>query len=218
MANEYYNDIEQGEAVKKWLQENYGAIIMGIALGFAALIGWQRFSDGQVAAKHGAADAYTALTEVTDTSSETFDPQQQYNAFIDANDVGEYPALAALHLADIAVEQEKMDQAVALYKEAVDRAEIGPVKSIAALRLARAYVETEKFDQALQLASEYGTDAFVGIGEEIRGDILVLQGDKDGALAAYEKALSSQEVGVGNRQLLQMKIDNLGGNSELSES
>ena len=63
----------------------------------------------------------------------------------------------------------------------------------------------------LSWASEHaGAPALKALAGEIRGDILTALGRADDARAAYQEALSRLDAQAPNRDLVQMKLDNLG--------
>jgi predicted negative regulator of RcsB-dependent stress response len=81
------------------------------------------------------------------------------------------------------------------------------VQLIAKVRLAR--VQGALGDAAAGLASLPSSfpDAFAGLVEEARGDLLFIKGDSDAARTAYEAAQDS--AFVANREGLTMKLNEL---------
>jgi len=54
------------------------------------------------------------------------------------------------------------------------------------------------------------TVGFEALFAEIRGDIYVANGEPEMAIASYQTALDTLEEGVGNRELLNIKLEALG--------
>ena len=48
MADDIIDAHEQSEQARQWLQKNGSSIIMGILLGLAVLLGWQRWQQSSV--------------------------------------------------------------------------------------------------------------------------------------------------------------------------
>jgi len=84
------------------------------------------------------------------------------------------------------------------------------VQHSARLRLARLLMEQGDADGALALTKVRDTDGFASEYEELKGDLLLAQGDRDGARRAYQAALDTLPRGSGYTRLLSMKRDNLG--------
>ncbi|MDX1569557.1 MAG: tetratricopeptide repeat protein [Xanthomonadales bacterium] len=205
MANEHLDDYEQAEAVKKWLRENGGAIVMGVAIGLGGLYGWQYFQSYQVEQKYEAAAGYAAL--VANLEQDQPAPGA-LDEFRNAYGSDSYAALAGLQLAQDAVEAGDLDQAIEILRRTTEFAEPEPMRNIAGLRLARVQLAAGRHAEALASIDRWGTGKFEALGAEIRGDVLYAQGDRAGAREAYQFALNNLEAG-GDRNLLQMKIDDL---------
>ena len=92
----------------------------------------------------------------------------------------------------------------------VDHTGSPELKQVATLRLARLLLQTGKTDEALALLSDTVAHGFEAVYQETRGDILVAKGDRPAARIAYTRALANSTGTSGNRQLLQMKLDDLG--------
>lgn len=206
MANEYLDDYEQAEAVKKWLKENGSAIVTGIALGLGALFGWQYWQTYQVNQRIEAAVGYASLVGSLGDDAEI--SARSLEDFRNAYGSDSYSAFAGLSLARQAVEAGDPEGAIELLRRTTEFAEPEAIKQVAGLRLARLLNALGRHQEALDAAQRWGTGDFAALGAEIRGDILVAQGDRAAARDAYRFAMNNLESG-GDRNLLQMKIDDL---------
>lgn len=205
MANEYLDDFEQAEAVKKWIRTNGGAIVGGIALGLAGLFGWQYWQQHVAEQQVLAAEGYQQLAN--DVAAGNV-PEQPLQQFEQAYGSDTYVAFAALILAEDAAATGDTEQAMQYLQRASEIAEPEGMRHVAGLRLARLQKDAGQFEQALATAERHGVDAFQALAAEIRGDILVAMGDRDAARSAYQFALANLEAG-GDRNLLEMKLDSL---------
>ena len=205
-------DEEQVEELKKWWSENGRAIILGVILGGGAIFGW-RFWEAQ-------------QLQNAETASNTY--QTIYSEFLegdkDAVHKGElslrtdfastpYAALAALLKAKMAIDAEDLDTAAEALDWAMENSPEEDIRHIATLRLARVFNEQNNGDEAIALLNKSFPEAYTALAEELRGDILAGQGQAAQARDAYTRALGASQAG-GNTALLQMKIDDLAGDTQ----
>ncbi|HEX7762914.1 MAG TPA: tetratricopeptide repeat protein, partial [Cellvibrio sp.] len=128
----------------------------------------------------------------------------------DANSKSMYAHSAAFFLAKLAVEDNKLDDAVSELKWVLSAKPDAATGQLARLRLARVLTAQKAYDEALAQLSPEPAAAFVADYAEARGDILKLQGDLGAARTSFEKALNSIDPQQQERyMLLQMKVDDL---------
>jgi len=84
------------------------------------------------------------------------------------------------------------------------------VQHSARLRLAHLLLDQGETAAALALASIKDTNGFISGYEEVRGDVLLAQGDRDGARRAYQAAIEKLPRTSSYLQALTMKRENLG--------
>ena len=94
---------------------------------------------------------------------------------------------------------------------AVEHAKDPEHRMLARLRLAGILLDEKANDEGLGLLSVEAAGAFAGAFADRRGDLLLAQGKRDEARAAYRTALERLERGAALRPLVQMKLDALGG-------
>jgi predicted negative regulator of RcsB-dependent stress response len=80
-----------------------------------------------------------------------------------------------------------------------------------ALRLAGILLDEKAYDDGLKLLAVEPSAAFAGAFADRRGDLLLAQGRRDDARAAYADALSKLQDDSSLRQIVQLKLDALGG-------
>ena len=61
---EIYDPQEQGEVVKKWLQENGSAIVMGLVIAFGGLFGFKQWQSWQVNNRQEASQQFEVMGEL----------------------------------------------------------------------------------------------------------------------------------------------------------
>ena len=93
----------------------------------------------------------------------------------------------------------------------VDKTDDDELAQIARIRLARVLLQQEKYDEALGLLNAESAGAFAVRVREVRGDALFAKGDKEGARAEYAAALAADADAMTDRSLLEMKLQQTGG-------
>ncbi len=84
-------------------------------------------------------------------------------------------------------------------------------KAVAKIRLAGILLDEKAYDEGLKvLAGDFPVE-FVGVVSDRKGDILVAQNKLDEARAAYQAALEKTDAQNPGRQLIQIKLDAIGG-------
>nr|WP_216613425.1 tetratricopeptide repeat protein [Vibrio sp. 99-8-1] len=199
----YDSEEQQVEAIKDWWKENGKAVILGGVVGLGGIFGWRYYQDSVVAAKDAASDSYTkVISQLSNAGSDASDEVQSY---IDANKETEYAVLAALQLARVQVEANDIPAALAQLEWAKANTKDETVKPLIDFRIARVFAQQQQFDQAIAQLSAITSSAWQGRVNELKGDILLRKGDKEGAYSAYVEA---QQAGDAN-QGIQLKLDDL---------
>lgn len=203
----YRTDEEQIEHLKKWWNENGKSIIGGIAIGLIAIFGWRGWQDHLVTQGKEASDLYEhIIIDVSkDKEKHAGEIAQQLN---DDYKSTPYSTFSSLLLAREAVENNDIAAAKTHLQWVLDNTDSDEFKHLARLRLARLLLEEGDKDAALSLIEKIDTGKFAPNYHELRGDILLQQGDSKAAQDAYTQALSIR----GNQPVVQMKLDDLGTN------
>jgi Uncharacterized protein conserved in bacteria len=212
------SDQEQVEVVKRWLRENGTTVIVGVLIGVAAIFGWRTWQNYKQAHAEEASAEYQTLIEGMAQRRNT--PGVDLEGLIRRGErlVAEYKmtpyaSLASLTLATLSLEQGKKEATRAYLQWVIDHGDPLEVQKIARLRLARLLLVEGETNAALALLEAGDAGEFSAAYEELRGDIYRAQGDREKARNAYLKALATVKLKGGPqlRMLLQMKMDDLGG-------
>lgn len=204
----HYDDEDQAQRVKQWWKDNWMALAAGLVLGLGAIIGWDQFKAHKAGRNVEAArlfeDLKTALVS---------DKAEEANAIANKlkTDFAKtpYAAQALLRIAQHAVDKGRFDEALPPLAWVAENSEDEVLKPLARLRQARVLSQQGKFDEALKLLDDSIAESYKPLTEELRGDILLAQGNRKGARESFEKALASTEATAANRETLQRKIDDL---------
>ena len=204
---------EQVQAIKDWWKKNGSSLLIGIGAALAIVFGWQAWQNHEAQQRTEAANQFANLLnafsdQADETSGETvaFVAQTLRDDYTDSA----YAVYGNLLLA----RQQLMDGESAA---AVDSLEWALEKSgeqqaltlVVRSRLARAQFDAGQFDEALATIDKAAdADSFNAIFSELRGDILLAQGDRDGARDAYLAAREQSQQGRSG--ILELKLSDLG--------
>nr|WP_214658221.1 tetratricopeptide repeat protein [Pseudomonas folii] len=197
--------------MKDWWQRNGKPLVTGGLLALVVVLGWQAWTRYESNQSQGASALYQQLLETALTPNGQADTARVADI---ANKLksefggSAYAQYGSLFVAKVAVDNGKLDDAVAELKLVTDKPASDTLGEIARQRLARVLAAQNKADDALKLLDGDAEKAFLASREELKGDLLVQLGRTDEAHAAYQKAKSalSEEAAVGG---LQMKLDDL---------
>ena len=205
-----YNAHEQGEVVKKWLQENGSAIVMGLVLAFGGLFGFKQWQNWQDTNRQQASYEYEVMVQLL-AQDQLDAAMTNFQVLKDDHSGSPYASMAALQMARARLISNQPDLAVGLYEYVVDNGYPKAMQVVARERLARVLLDQGQAEQAL--ATLEGADDISGFEArfaETRGDIYFAQGRTDEAVAAYQESLEQLEAGAGDRNKLVMKLESLG--------
>ena len=207
---EIYNAHEQGEVVKKWLQENGSAIVMGLVIAFGGLFGFKWWQNWQETNRQAASTEYEVMGQLL-ASDQLDAAMANFQSLQDDHGKSPYASMAALQMARARMEVNQPDLAISLLEYVVGNGYPQAMRVVARERLARVLLDQGRAEEAL-VTLDGATDitGFEARYAEVRGDILLDLGRTDEAVAAYQESLEALEEGVGDRNKLVMKLESMG--------
>jgi len=200
---------EELEALQKWWKENGRAVVVGLVLGLGGVFGWTTWKGQAEATAERVSIVYQSMVEMA-AANDHAEALVRADQIIRDHPGSEYAALAGLLGAKSAFAVGRSDDANRLLGWVVENASRTELGDVARIRSARLLLDQGKSDAALAMLAKVGTSAFAATVEELRGDILVENRQRDAAARAYETALASDSMTSGMRARLQMKRDELG--------
>ena len=200
----YVSDDEQVEEIKKWWRDNAKAIIGGIAIGLAVVLGWQYWTAHRAARAERASAHYAALLQAVE-KQDTALARQQGQVLLEDFPRSAYAVLASLELARLAVEAGDNAAAGQRLQWVIDHAGQTDIKDIARLRLVRVLLAENRYDDAAARLDEIDNQNLIAEREELRGDLYAARNEPAKARTAYQAALNAK---AGN-PLVRLKLDNL---------
>jgi predicted negative regulator of RcsB-dependent stress response len=205
---EHLTEEEQVEALKKWWQENGTAIIIGIVVGLAAVIGVRYWFSYHETRAVKASDAYYNFNAAI-SKKDTALTQTLANEMRENFKGTSYAALTAMQMARLDVDANKLAEAEKNLRWAVDNPGHKTLGLIARLRLAEVLNAEGKLDDALALLDQVKDPTFDPRFALVRGDILRKQGKMEKAREAYQLALTDKSLSGKTRDFVEMKLDDL---------
>lgn len=203
---------QQVEALKKWWKENWLSIVGGVLIGGGLIIGWRLWVDQQSSQAKAASSTYEAMMSAMEAKQSDVGLEFGNNLVVQYPD-SPYASLAALANAKMKLDQGDVLAAKTQLQWVLDNGNPEQIKHTARIRLARLLLGENKPDEAMSLVNGISGSKFQASYDALKGDISLAQGNVEQARMAYTQALSGMEPGSRSRDLLQMKLDNLGGGS-----
>jgi predicted negative regulator of RcsB-dependent stress response len=205
-------DLEEQEQLDqlKHFWKQYGNLITWVlilALGaFAAFNGWTWWQRDQ-AAKAG------AMYDELDRAAQAGDAARAARIFADLKE--RYPRTAfaqqgGLLTAKAQVDKGQVDAARESLAWVSEHAVEPEYQTVARTRLAGVLMDQKKYDEALKQLDGATAKEFEALVADRRGDILLAQGKKDEARAAYQKAYAAMDPKVEYRRLIEAKLTAMG--------
>jgi len=211
----YTTEEQQVEAIKKWWRENRWSLIGGVGLGIAIILGGRMWLENRNTFNETASAVFQTMNlQLAQGQLE----QASENASRLLGDFSNtpYAALGALGMAKIKLEEGDSDAALAQLRWVLDNAKDEIVVHEARLRSSRLLLDQGKPDEAMAMLDNVEPGTFVVDYEQLKGDIHKAKGNITEARSAYSRALAELAPGSFSHQLLQMKLDELGGSVNVS--
>ena len=202
---------EQVEKLKAWLKENGLSIVLGLIIGVGGIGGYKYWVHLQ---ETTAAKASTHFTQMIDAiaADNSEGLREQADILIADHASSDYALMAYLALARNHVANAEFEQAETALQQVVGSAAQRPLAYVARTRLAAVQLQTAQYEQALTTLAVEFPDQFAALADELRGDILALQGKNGEAIEAYRKAQLA-EPKPANTEFLRQKLNDLGSSS-----
>lgn len=206
--DEYLSDLERLEQAKKWWRENYKSIVLGAAIAILAVGGYRYWEYRTTARSETASALYIELVKHMvghDMAGIDKSAHQLMNDYADTP----YGSQAALALAQAQASEGKGTDAVQSLQWVMDHSSDGGLKLLARLRQASVKLSGGDAQGALDSLNGADAGAFAPLYAELRGDAELKLGKTEEARSAYQQALAGWDDKLGDRSLVQMKLDGL---------
>ena len=210
MAN--HLDLEEQEQLDqlKHFWNTWGTLISALALlifgSVAAWNGYQYWQNRQ-------ATQAAALFDAVDVAARAGDQARMEQAFGDlrASYAGTtQTAQAGLMLAKSMLEAGNIKGASETLTWVAEKASDDGYKALARLRLSSVLMDQKELDEALKQVAGSFPSEFEAVVADRKGDILILQGKQEQAVAEYNRAFKAFDDRVEYRRLVEVKLNALG--------
>lgn len=208
MAFEDYDELEQGEQVRKWIRENGIAVAAGVVLALVLIFGWRQWQAHQAKVEVQAASQFA----VVENAVHSGDKQAMSAALGDLqkNYAGSaYAAFASAAVAEYDAGKQDLKSAAQGLAWAMDHSKQPSLRGLFALRLARVQLAEGQGQQAIDTLGKVPAGDYQATAAELKGDALLQLGKPEAARAAYQDALAKLDKDAPSRTFVEMKLENL---------
>ena len=208
MVDEYLSDEERLEMAKKWWVENYKSILAGALIAVLVVGGWRYWQYRTTARSQQAAALFEQLAGSM-ASKDQDGALKTGKELMDKYADTPYAAHAALALAQLQASTGKPQDGEQSLEWAMKNGKDDGLKLLARLRLARVKLSLNDAQGALDTLNGADAGGFAPLYDALRGDAEAKLGKTDEARAAYQKALAAWSDDLGDRSLIEMKLNGL---------
>ncbi|MEK6771996.1 MAG: tetratricopeptide repeat protein [Pseudomonadota bacterium] len=204
-----HSEQDELDKLKAWWKTYGNSLIAGVVLGVAILVGGKYWTQHQNSQREEASALYedmlTAARERKGDQLATLAGrlQKEYART-------PYAGMGALLAARTHFDAGNAEAARQQLDWAVQNARHEPTVHVARLRLARLHAAGGRLDAALALIPAKDLGGFETEYHELKGDLLLAQGKHQEARLAYRQAIRQQRDLGPHRQVLRMKLADLG--------
>ena len=200
---------EQLATLKAWW-ERYGNLttwlVIAALAAYSAWAGWNYYQRNQTTQASALYEELQRAVEAKDNTKVQRAATDMESKFGSTS----YAPMSALVAAKSAFEANDAKTAKAQLQWAVEHG-ADEFKAIAKVRLAGVLLDEKAYDQALKALDGTVPSAFAGSVADRKGDILVAQNKLAEARTAYQAALDATDKKNPGRQLIQLKLEAIGG-------
>ncbi len=200
---------EQLDALKAFWKTQGNLITWLLVLVLGALAAWNGWNYWQ----REQAQKASAMFEELDRAALANDADKTGRVFADMKD--RFPRTAytqqgGLLAAKTQVAKGQLDAAKASLGWVAEHGVEDEVRAIARLRLAGVQADAKQYDEALKTLDAVKGEGFEALASDRRGDVMLAQGKKAEARAAYQAAYAAMDEKVEYRRLVEAKLTSLG--------
>ena len=201
---------EQIETLKSWWKQ-YGNLVTWLLIAALAVFsGWSAWNYYQRSQSVQAGQLYDEINRAVVAKDNA-------RVLRGAADMREkfgrtaYAEMAALLAAKAAFDANDLNGAKAQLQWLVDNGRHDEYRALARVRLAGVLLDEKAYEEGLKVLSGEVPAAFAGVVADRRGDLLMAQNKIAEARSAYQEALQKSDARSPGRQLIQLKLDAIGG-------
>lgn len=205
-------DLEEQEQLanfKAWWAR-YGNLatwlLIAVLVAYSGWNGWNYYQRDQAASASALYDELQTAVAAKDAAK-----VQRATADMQSKFAGtSYASMTALTAAKVAFDANDLKTAKAQLNWAIEHGN-DEYKAIARVRLAGVLLDEKAYDEALKVLAAVTAPQFAGAAADRKGDVLAAQNKLAEARTAYLAALTAIDKKNPGRQLIQLKLEAIGG-------
>jgi len=204
-------DLEEQEQVDelKALWKKYGNYITRGVIAFFVLYGlYQGWGYYQTKQSLAASELYQSIVVLDEKN--TKDILEKSQKLMDDYSGTPYAGRAAILFAKASYLDGNKDKAKEKLDWATSHAKESATESIALIQLGQILVEEKKYEDALKRVNKVDNEGYLGLSNDLKGDILNAMGKKEEAKKAYQEALKRFGPKDPYAKFTQEKLESLG--------
>jgi len=204
-------DLEEQEQVDelKALWKKYGVYITRGVIAFFVLYGlFQGWGYYQTKQSQGASELYQSIVVMDEKNTKDILVKSQ--KLMDDYSGTPYAGRAAILFAKASYLEGNKDKAKEKLEWASSHAKESATESIALIQLGQILVEEKKYEDALKRVNDVDNEGYLGLSNDLKGDILNAMGKKEEAKKAYQEALKRFGPKDPYAKFTQEKLESLG--------
>ncbi len=213
MATYDLDEQERLDELKAWWKRWGNLVLVGLAVAIAATAGWRYWQNRAVTQSLEAASVYENLTQSL-AAEDARGAREAGAMLIERYKSTAYAPRAALLLAKLNVTAKDLKSAQTQLEWAVANSKEPALKDLARLRLAGVQLDQKQYDAALKTLAGSHSDAFAFRFHDLKGDVLLAQGKRAEARAAYQAGFGKMQEDNPYRNIVELKLDALGGEAK----
>lgn len=213
MATYDLDEQERLDELKAWWKRWGTLVMIGLAVVIAGAAGWRYWQNRVVTQSLEAASVYEQLTQSL-AANDAKAAREAGAMLIEQYKGTAYAPRAALLLARLNVGAKDLKSAQAQLEWAAANSKEPAVRDLARLRLAGVQLDQKQYDAALKTLSATHSDAFAFRFHDLKGDVLLAQDKPAEARAAYQAAFGKMAEDNPYRNIVELKLDALGGETK----
>ena len=182
------NDEQQSEYFKDFYNSHKVKIFSAIIVFFAAFFAYQYIINANESKAEEASQLFqdvlvSKIDNIDEIKLKVANLQNEYSN-------SPYAARATIYYSKLLVETGDYSAAANELVWASGENIEPSIQSMANYLLGNLYLNQEKLDEALEVAKKIITDGYIGLANDLKGDIFLAMGDKENAIKSYELALN----------------------------
>ena len=201
---------EQMASIKAWWNQYGNIATWALTIVLAAYAGWSLWNYHQRSQSMQATQLFNELQNAV-TAKDNAKVQRAAADMQERFGRTSYAQMSALTAAKSAFDANDLKAAKAQLQWVIDKAADAEYKALARIRLAGILLDEKAYDDGLKLLSAEFPVQFAADVADRKGDLLVAQNKLAEARAAYQAALDKSEPKNPGRQMIQLKLDAIGG-------